>query len=135
MNNKITPIITTYEDLLQEKQRLQQKLVLQKADFKHHAAVLKEKFNPIEKVAGVVKNLTTPDTRNPLVNTGLNLAIDVLLKGFYVSRIGWLPKLVVPFVLKNLSSNLVNKRGKSFVKTFKSLFGKNGKAKQVKHNN
>lgn len=133
MNNKITPIVTTYEDLLQEKQRLQQKLVLQKADFRHHGAVLKEKLNPIEKIAGVVKNLTTPDTRNPLVNTGLNLAIDVLLKGFYISRIGWLPKLVVPFVLKNLSSNLVNKRGKSLVKTFKSLFGKNGKAKHVKN--
>jgi hypothetical protein len=129
MNNKITPIITTYEDLLQEKQHLKQKLVLQKADFRHHGAVLKEKFNPIEKVAGVVKNLTTPDTRNPLVNTGLNLAIDVLLRGFYMARIGWLPKLVVPFVIKNLSSNLVNKRGKSIVKTFKSLFGKNGKVK------
>jgi hypothetical protein len=129
MNNKITPVITTYEDLLQEKQRLQQKLVLQKADFKHHTAVLKEKLNPVEKVAGIVKNLTTPDTRNPLVNTGLNLAIDVLLKGFYMSRIGWLPKLVVPFVLKNLSSNVVNKRGKSLVRTVKSLFSKNGKAK------
>lgn len=129
MNNKITPVITTYEDLLQEKQRLQQKLVLQTADFKHHSAVLKEKLNPVEKVAGIVKNLTTPDTRNPLVNTGLNLAIDMLLRGFYLSRIGWLPKLVVPFVLKNLSSNVVNKRGKSFVKTVKSLFSKNGKAK------
>lgn len=131
MNNKITPVITTYEDLLQEKQRLQQKLVLQKADFRHHSAVLKEKLSPVEKVAGIVKNLTTPDTRNPLVNTGVNLAIDVLLRGFYMSKIGWLPKLVVPFVLKNLSSNVVNKRGKSIVKTVKSLFGKNGK---VKHN-
>jgi hypothetical protein len=131
MNNKITPVITTYEDLLQEKQRLKQKLVLQKADFRHHSAVLKEKFNPVEKVAGIVKNLTTPDTRNPVVNTGLNLAIDVLLRGFYISKIGWLPKLVVPFVLKNLSSNLVNKRGKSIVKTVRSLFSKNGKAKHA----
>lgn len=132
MNNKITPVITTYEDLLQEKQRLKQKLTLQKADFNHHLSVLKHKLSPVEKVAGVVKNLTTPDTRNPLLNTGLNLTIDLLLRGFYMSRMGWLPKLVVPFVLKNLSSNLVNKKGKGFLKTFKSLIGKNGKAKHVK---
>src|SRR5215207_7444994 len=102
MNNKITPVITTYEDLLQEKQRLKQKLTLQKADVSHHFSVLKHKLSPVEKVAGVVKNLATPDTRNPLVNTGLNLTIDILLRSFYMSRIGWLPKLVVPFVLKNL---------------------------------
>ena len=102
--------------------------MLQKAEFRHHANVLKEKLNPVEKVVGVVKNLTTPDTRNPLVNTGLNLAIDVLLRGFYMSKIGWLPKLIVPFVLKNVSSNLVNKKGKSISKILKSLIGKNGKA-------
>lgn len=129
MNNKITPVITTYEDLLQEKQRLKQKLVLQKATFSHDWAVLKEKLSPVEKVAGIVKNLTTPDTRNPLVNTGLNLTIDVLLRNFYMSGIGWLPKLVVPFILKNVSSNLVNKKGKSIFRSLKSLVSKNGKAK------
>jgi len=110
-----------------EKQQIEQRLTLQKAEFRHHTDVLKEKLNPVEKVVGVVKNLTTPDTRNPLVNTGLNLAIDVILRGFYMSKIGWLPKLVVPFVLKNASSNLVNKKGKSIVKIFKSFLGRNGK--------
>ncbi len=129
MNNKITPVITTYDDLVQEKHRLQQKLTLQKVDFKHNYAVLKQKLNPLEKIAGIVKNLATPDTRNPLVNTGLNFTIDMLLRGFYMARIGWLPKLVVPFVLKNLSSNLVNKKGKSIFRTLKSLVGKNGKVK------
>ena len=123
------PIVTTYEDLLQEEQRLKQKLTLQKADFRHHWSVLKHKLSPIEKIAGIVKNITTPDTRNPLINTGVNLTIDVLLRNFYMSKIGWIPKLVVPFVLKNLSSNLVNKKGKSLFKTFRSLIGKNGKDK------
>jgi hypothetical protein len=118
--------------LQREKQRLQQKLVLQKADFRHHYEVLKEKLSPIERVAGVVKNITTPSTRNPLVNTALNLAIDLLLRGFYTAKVGWLPKLVVPFVLKNVSSNLVNKKGKSIFKTLKGLIGKNGKAHTAK---
>ena len=129
MNNEITPRITTYDDLLQEERRLKQKLTLQKAELRHHFHVLQEKLNPVEKIAGVVKNLTTPDTRNPFVNTGLNLTIDLLLRNFYMSKIGWLPKLVVPFVLKNLSSNLVNKKGKSIFRTLKSLISKNGKAK------
>jgi hypothetical protein len=129
MNNEITPRITTYDDLVKEEKRLKQKLTLQKAAFKHHFSVLQDKLNPVEKIAGVVKNLTTPDTRNPFVNTGLNLTIDLLLRNFYMAKVGWLPKLVVPFVLKNLSSNLVNKKGKSIFKTLKSLIGKNGKAK------
>lgn len=128
MKHEITPTITTYEELAREKQRLQQKLLLQKADLSHHYEVLKEKLSPLEKVAGVVKNITTPSTRNPLVNTGLNLGIDLLLRNFYLAKVGWLPKLVVPFVLKNLSSNLVNKKGKSIFKTLKSFIGKNGKA-------
>ena len=133
MNNRINPVITSYEDLLQEKQRLQQRLVLQKADFKHHWGVLSDKLSPIEKVAGVVKNLAVPDTRNPIVNTGLNFGIDLLLRGFYGAKVGWIPKVVVPFVLKNLSSNLVNKNGKSIFKRLKSLISKNGKEKHHHH--
>ena len=129
MNNKITPVITTYDDLLKEKQRLKQKLVLQKADLSYNWHMLQEKLSPVEKVVGVVKNLTTPDTRNPLLNTGMNFTIDMLLRNFYMAKIGWLPKLVVPFVLKNLSSNLVNKKGKSIFKSLKSLIGKNGKVR------
>ncbi|MGB8193266.1 MAG: hypothetical protein WCF67_15155 [Chitinophagaceae bacterium] len=128
MKQEITPHITTYDDLLRERQRLQQKLVLEKADLKYHFEILQDKLSPVEKIVGVVKNITTPDTRNPFINTGLNLTIDMLLRNFYMAKVGWLPKLVVPFVLKNLSSNLVNKKGKSIFKSLKSLIGKNGKA-------
>jgi hypothetical protein len=129
MKSITTRPIRTYDDLLMEKQQLEQQLTLQKAEFRYHAGILKNKLNPVEKIAGVMKNITTPDTRNPLVNTGLNLIIDVVLKGFYMSKIGWLPKLVVPFVLKNVSSNVVNKNGKSWVKMFRSFVGKTSKKK------
>lgn len=129
MKQEIRPKITSYDALLQEESRLKQRLTLQKSELRHHFHVLTDKLSPVEKIAGVMKNITTPDTRNPLVNTGLNLAIDLLLRGFYTAKIGWIPKVVVPFVLKNVSSNLVNKRGKSIFKTFKAIFGKNGKAK------
>lgn len=124
-----TDPITTYQQLLEEEKRLKQQLTLQKAEFRHHFSVLQEKLSPVEKIAGVVKNFTTPDTRNPFVNTGLNLTIDLLLRNFYTAKVGWIPKLVLPFVLKNLSSNLVNKKGKSLIKTLKSFIGKNGKEK------
>ena len=122
--------ITTYKDLLQEERRLKQHLVLQKAALLEDYHTLSEKFAPVEKIAGIVKNVTTPNTRNPIVNTGLNLAIDLLLRGFYNSKAGWISKLVVPFVLKNVSSNLVNKKGKGIFKSFKALFSRNGKGKQ-----
>ena len=129
MKSSIAPNITTYEELVQEHTRLTQQLSLQKAEFRHHYHVLADKLSPVEKIAGIVKNVTTPDTRNPFVNTGINFAIDLLLRPFYLSKVGWIPKLVVPFILKNVSSNIVNKKGKGFFKGFKSLFGKNGKVK------
>ena len=125
--------INTYEELCQEERKLKQLLKLQKTALRANYRVISEKLSPVEKVAGIIKNVTTPSTRNPLVNTGLNLAIDTLLRGFYSSKAGWLAKMVLPFVLKNVSSNLVNKKGKSFFKSFKSLFGKNGNAKAVHH--
>ncbi|HEX6192632.1 MAG TPA: hypothetical protein VFZ42_09715 [Chitinophagaceae bacterium] len=125
--------IKTYKDLVQEERRLKQHLRLQKAALHANYHALSERFAPVEKIAGIVKNVTTPSTRNPIVNTGLNLAIDLLLRGFYNSKAGWISKLVVPFVLKNVSSNLVNKKGKGILKTFRSLFNWNGKAKQRQH--
>ncbi|HYF30410.1 MAG TPA: hypothetical protein VD993_04775 [Chitinophagaceae bacterium] len=130
MKNEITPNITTYEDLLQEESRLKQKLTLQKAELRHHFHVLTDKLSPVERIAGIVKNFTTPSTRNPFINTGINFAIDMLLRKFYLAKVGWIPKLIVPFVLKNVSSNLVNKKGKSLFKSFKSMFSRNGKVKQ-----
>jgi hypothetical protein len=132
MKKTMTDRITTYKELCQEHGRLKQKLQIQKAEFRHHLGVLQDKLSPVEKIAGVVKNFTTPDTRNPFVNTGLNLTIDLLLRNFYMAKVGWIPKLVVPFVLKNLSSNFVNKKGKSILHTLKSLIGKNGKVKTAK---
>ena len=128
MKTTIKPI-TTYKDLLLEERRLKQHLMLQRAALTDHYHTLTHKLAPVEKIAGMVKNVTTPNTRNPIVNTGLNLAIDLLLRGFYSSKAGWISKLVVPFVLKNVSSNLVNKKGKGFFKSVKSLFSRNGKAK------
>jgi hypothetical protein len=124
-----TMTINTYDDLVREERRLKQHLTMQKAALREHYHVLSEKLAPVETIAGVVKNVTTPSTRNPFINTGINLGIDMLLRGFYHSKAGWISKLVVPFVLKNVSSNLVNKKGRGILKTFKSLFGKNGKAK------
>src|SRR5688572_18191503 len=126
-------MIATYKDLVQEERRLKQHLTLQKAALQDHYHALSEKFAPVETIAGIVKNVTTPSTRNPIVNTGLNLAIDLLLRGFYSSKAGWISKLVVPFVLKNVSSNLVNKKGKGIFQSFKALFSRNGKTKQRQH--
>ena len=125
--------IDTYKDLVQEERRLKQRLRMQKAALREHYHALTDKLAPVERIAGMVKNATTPSVKNPLVNTGINLGIDMLLRGFYNSKVGWIPKLVLPFVLKNLSSNLVNKKGKGIFKSFKSLFGKNGKTKTKDH--
>ena len=124
--------INTYEDLCKHERLLRQQLKLRKIRLHDDYHVLTEKLRPVERVAGILKNVTTPNTRNPLVNTGINLAVDTLLRGFYSSKAGWLTKLVLPFVLKNVSSNLVNKKGKSLFKSFKSFFGKNGKNGKVK---
>lgn len=103
MNKKIS----TYEDLLQEEQRLQAQLRSYKELIKDDIAGIKEGLNPIKQVTKTVRNLFTRGDNGPLLNFGVNFGLDVFLRRILLGRASWITKVVVPYVIKNYASHLI----------------------------
>lgn len=102
--------ITSYQDLINEKQALQRQLEFKKNQIREDFIALKEEVSPALKIASVIGKVTTRDTRsNVMLKTGANIAIDwatqkLLPKG------NFLVKLLAPLFLKNYASHFLSKK-------------------------
>lgn len=117
--------IATYQDLLDEKNRLEQLLAVQKQEISSNWVDMKQEFEPVRNVFSFFGKLTTRDKSNPLVNMGIDMAGDLLLRKIILAKTGWATRLVVPFLLKNYSSNVFADKGKAFLHRVKNLVRKN----------
>jgi hypothetical protein len=101
--------IESYEDLCKEKERLTELLNVQKAQIHRDIDSLKDEFKPIVNLSeNVSKLLSREDGKDPLVTAGTNITIDILVNKLF-SKSGFLLKLVLPALLKNLSSHYIPK--------------------------
>ena len=117
--------IKTYEDLLQEEQRLLQQLRAHEVLIREDIAGLKEKIKPMEKAFGVLQKMATRDHTGALANFGLDFSIDLLIRRLLLAKAGWFTKILVPFVLKNYSSHIVSDEQRArFAQKIQNLFNK-----------
>jgi len=117
--------IKTYDDLLQEEQRLQQVLKSQENLIRQDLVSMKENLEPIKKVYDQVHKVFTRDNRVPVFNVGLELGIDILLRRFILARAGWFAKTFVPYIVKNYSSHIIGEeKRKAIIKKIEELFNK-----------
>lgn len=121
MNKKIS----TYEDLLQEEQRLTAQLSSYKELIKDDIAGIKEGLNPIKQITKTVRSLFTRGDNGPLLNFGMNFGLDVLMKKVLLGRASWITKVVVPYVIKNYASHLITEdQRKNVAKTVSKFMTK-----------
>jgi len=121
MNQKIK----TYEDLLQEEQRLTTQLASYKGVIRDDITGVKAALNPVKRVAATVKNLFTFDDNGPLLNFGLKFGTDVLMRRVLLGRASWIAKVVVPYLIKNYSSHLITEgQRKAVAKTVSKFLSK-----------
>lgn len=117
--------IKTYEDLLQEEQRLTTQLASYKGVIQEDITGLKTSLNPVKRVASTVKNLFTFDDKGPLLNFGLRFGTDVLLRRVLLGRASWIAKVVVPYLIRNYSSHLITEgQRKAVAKTIGRFLSK-----------
>ena len=117
--------IKTYEDLLQEEQRLTTQLAAYKGLIKEDIAAVKSGLNPVKRVVSTVRNLFTFDDNGPLLNFGLRFGTDVFLRKLLLGRAGWIAKVVVPYLVKNYSSHLITEeQRKAVAKTVSKFLSK-----------
>jgi hypothetical protein len=104
MNNKR---IRTYEDLVEEQQRLISVLKTQEQTVRVDIAGVKQGLLPFGKALQVVNKLATRDNTAPVMNFGLEMGIDLLIRKLLLARAGWFTKIVIPFLVKNYSSHII----------------------------
>ncbi len=128
----MTKRIQTYDDLLEEKKRLETLLALQKNEIDENWQHVKSSLNPLNNAASFIGKITRGDKSNPLLTVGVGYIGDLVLRKVF--KAGWLIRLVVPFVVKNYTSHvLAGKTGNvkgTIGSRIKNLFRK----KQSSHN-
>lgn len=120
MNKKA---IKTYEDLLQEEQRLTAQLAtykdLIKDDISGVKQGIKDKLNPVKKVKAMVQNLFTQDGRNgPALNAALKFVTDLVIRKLIPNRTSIWTKTVIPFISRNVVTHLVTEEQRTKINGF-----------------
>lgn len=106
--------IQNLEDVRAERARLKNQIETSKTNLRHEFGAIKKELNPINQALGVVTDvLTTP--RKGLLSMGVGFGVDTVLKRVVLARAGWLPRLVVPFLVKNVATNYISKNKTSVV--------------------
>ncbi|HWJ90143.1 MAG TPA: hypothetical protein VNR87_03480 [Flavisolibacter sp.] len=117
--------IKTYDDLLQEEQRLLQVLRSQETLIREDLAGLKESLKPVAKVYNVLNRMATRDHTGPLANFGIDFGIDLVIRKLLLARAGWFTKIFVPFIVKNYSSHIISDEQRAkFAQKIQNIFNK-----------
>lgn len=121
-----TSHIKSYKDLLEEKQRLRLLLEERKIIVQTEFEAIKVKLKPVGAIIDTVEKMTTKDKSNPLINMGIDLGVNLVLKKLLLRNAGFIAKLLLPMLAKNYLSheveekdNLFSKIGTFIRKTFK----------------
>jgi hypothetical protein len=103
--------IETYADLMVEKNRLEILLSIQKETILMDINQLKIEFQPTMDLLKFMSKITIKGKDNTLISASMNLISDFLLKNILLAKSGWIVRLVVPYLVKNYSSNTLAKEG------------------------
>lgn len=101
--------INNYEDLVLERKRLEAELVHYKSVINGEVNSIKQKFEPISDVVSFFASSPTKSPNNKLLQVGTNIGIELLVRQKLLSKAGWLTKLVLPYILKKVSSRAIQK--------------------------
>lgn len=102
--------INNYEELILEKRRLESELLHYKAIINSEITDIKHKMEPITDMVSFLSPSSSPvQPKSRLLQAGTNLGIELLVRQKLLSKAGWFTKLVVPYILKKVSSRAIEK--------------------------
>lgn len=120
--------IATYNDLLEEKQRLQQLLAIQRDTIAINVDLLKEELKPVsDGISNVVLTLSRlgkQTQQSPLVYFGIDLATQMVLRRWLKMKTSWFTRSVVPFVIRYYLTKLAAENNNPFWQRIKKAFSK-----------
>src|SRR6187551_1106620 len=102
-------MITNYDELRAEQKRLKDFLAIKKEHIRTDIEEIKEEFRPALAVAKIISELVVGSpSQNSMVRTGANITIDLALRRA-LSSSNFLVKLLVPGLVKNYTSHVVDR--------------------------
>ena len=107
--------IKTYADLEAEKLRLMALLRNHEEAIKADVANVREGLQPVNNALKVINKMATRDNRVPVMNFGLEMGIDLLVRRVLLGRAGWFAKIVVPYLIKNYTSHFIGEEKKEML--------------------
>jgi hypothetical protein len=124
----MTKSIRSYEDLLKEKERLEELVDAQRTLIYADVQALKSQLQPLKNAVEFIRKITTKDKTALLLSIGSDIVINSVVKRFILSRAGWFVRNVVPFFLKNYSSHFLAEQKDKWIEKLRAWLGhKNGK--------
>lgn len=108
--------IRNYHELVVEKQQAQQRLALLKRDIEGEVSEIKERFRPITRIVSMISGngngngskIGSNGQKDSLLKMGANLGVDLLV-GPKLAKAGWIARLLVPPLLRGISSTVINR--------------------------
>ena len=98
--------IQTIEDIRAERANLKNKLALSQLHMHTRVQAIQQELNPARQALGVVKDVFARP-RKGLLYVGVGIGVDLLLRRRLLKKAGWLPRLVVPFLVQNAAANVI----------------------------
>lgn len=121
--------IHSYEELQHEKIRLEGLLRIQKEQLRTDIGLLKKQLEPATAILRTVGMFTgsknadgKSNTKPGLLKLGLDLGIDLLLRGTVFRKAGFVTRMAMPVLLRNFSSNIASGKGKGLFQSIKNIF-------------
>lgn len=106
--------IQNLDDVRSERARLKNQIETARINLRQEFGAIKKELNPINQALGVVTDVfTTP--KKGLLSMGVGFGVDTVLKRVVLARAGWLPRLVVPFLVKNIATKYISNHKSSVV--------------------
>ena len=106
--------IQNLDDVRAERARLKNQIETSRTNLRYEFGAIKKELNPINQALGVVTDaFTTP--HKGLLSMGVGFGVDTVLKKVVLARAGWITRLVVPFLVKNVTTNYISNHKKSVV--------------------
>jgi len=96
--------INNIKELREERLRLRLEVKRLEKQILDDVDLIKNDLKPGNLVSGFFKNLFHREN-NGIATAGVNIGIDMLLRNLILRRSGWLYRLLIPYLAKNIANN------------------------------
>ncbi|MBA4854005.1 hypothetical protein [Emticicia sp. BO119] len=109
------PKIKNIHDLKAERARLKNEIELSKTKMRSSIDAIKEELSPARHIVSFLGNFLTNRNKG-LLNVGLGLGVDSVIRNGLLRRAPWPLKVLVPFFLKNFAGNVIHNNKDNIMK-------------------